>query len=271
MKCSTLKSLLHDEIWQLPTLSTPLLERLNQLHDITLMLHSNGIMSSRTVSQLSLTKLDSILTVPEAGISFQPKTLDTLSLQSGTCCHRDFSIELRHPSSPEALSIAFDDSPTNKNVLSTLVSTVTQSTPISQFPCIQDRYAPCCPCCAGKRDDIRRNSKLHPLFHIISQCTFPQEVQIKHSGLSTHSLQASSILSFSHHWGHLYLHSPEAQFAIDMTQVYNLRAQITTSENLHQSELIAYNAYGKEILSLSVGGTEHFYLWSRLLTRPAVN
>ena len=253
------------EVWQISSELDPLLKQLIRLEMATVMLHTNGVMSSKSITRMQALQIGETHSIPEVGITLKNDTAYNIYLYEGTMNHRDLCLEINFSDSAETLSVCFDLSRQNNPFLNLLTKLVHSTSALHHHPNVSDKYAPSCACCQKKQQALREDISSHPLYRIFLTLEQDTALKITHSGLFTHSVHEFQYNEQSAHRGIVYLHAGSQQYSIDLTQIYHLHVKIDIIKGRPHTVLIAYNAHSHNILELSKAGMSALHQWSNEL------
>lgn len=256
---------LKGDVWQLSSNLDHLLGLILTLQDTTIMLHTNGAMSSQSMARIQALEIDNSISIPEAGVTLLKDAPHEIYLYEGTMSHRDICIEINFTEAAETLCISFDLTLENQAFINLITKLVAKVWPLHSHKSVRDKYAPNCHCCLEKQEELRKDTSSHPLSKILLNLEEATHLKLTHSGQFSHSVQEFQYCSQSTHWGIVYLHAGTRQYSIDLTQVYSLHARVDIFKGRPQTVLTGFNAHGHKILELAQEGMSALHQWENEL------
>ena len=268
---ATPNKLLQSEVWLLDCQRDALSDLLGSLDCVSLAAHSNGVMSLSKSKKLFPLLIDTQLMFPERGqaIAISPET--KFYFREGSAYHKDYTLEIAPPSKPESLTISFNHTAKNEKTITAIAKLVVSSIDEKEVPPAALQYPVCCPCCREKREAIRQDIKLHPLYHIIKAVDQSQALTLSHQGAQVDSRQELKQFELLSHHGILHLRAEQQHCSVDLTHVYHVRVGQSQDQQERSIQLDAFNSFGTKILSLNHPNPESFHRWCNILEHQEVH
>ncbi|MGJ8671393.1 hypothetical protein [Rubritalea sp.] len=264
MNSTSICSSIDSDAWIISLPQNALLRALNKFHEVDIQSSTSNIQLSRALTHPEFLEIDQHISVPESGITFSPKDITSIHLQSGTQNHRELSLSLHFKE--EKLNFSFDATPYHTPLISLLTQRVTEVITSKEAEVHNVRHEKTCPCCLEEKQKIRNNPARHPLYSLLLELArsndplhFSHDNSICSSNISIRPI-ASTV-----HQGIVHLSGPPQHLSVDLTEVYNVRVHLEVTNGISQTILTAYNSFGERTFRISQDSAKSFQRWNSIL------